>query len=341
MRTVLTNSKYPSGLTRPRALSLSALVWLALCLLLCAVPVAADDSRILVIGGIKGKSGDVNPYLKPMADYIRPMLADLGVENVVVVSAPDREHLAQLIRHGRVDWISQTAYNASYFIQNADVSVLSRGWRGGSPTYKSVFFVREDNALTRLDEVGNHTIAFEHPYSTSAYFVPRMELESMGKTLNLLGVGQRRKSNEGLAYTFSQSEHNTALWVEKGIVDIGVVSDSHWTDANIVPESFRKKLRVLHETDEVVRALELVRGDLDADIKQRLGLILQSMHTDANAENVREAYFKTHRFDKPTEVDIKRLNDFAAYGDTAQIAMQLDDASEGDKTEIGSSGVTQ
>ena len=298
------------------------------CLAFSANPVVADNSRILVIGGIEGQSGDVTPFLKPMADYIKPKLTDLGVENVVVVSAPDREHLAHLIRHGRVDWISQTAYNASYFIQNADVSVLSRGWRGGSPTYKSVFFVRNDNELTGLDQITNHTIAFEHPYSTSAYFVPRIELESIGKTLDLMAVGQRRSPGQGLAYTFSQSEYNTALWVEKGIVDIGVMSDSHWTDATIVPESFRKSLRVLHETKEVVRALELVRGDLDADIKQRLGMILQSMHADATAEGVRTAYFNTQRFDKPTEIDIQRLNDFAAHSDASQFALQAADSTD-------------
>ena len=104
------------------------------CALMVVVPgssgslVFADENRILVIGGIEQQNGKVSPTLKPMASYIKSKMADLGIEDVVVVSAPDREHLAQLIRHGRVDWISQTAYNASYFIQNADVSVLSRGW---------------------------------------------------------------------------------------------------------------------------------------------------------------------------------------------------------------------
>ena len=63
----------------------------------------------------------------------------------------------------------------------------------------------------------------------------------------------------------------------------------------------------------MVRALELVRGDLDADIKERLDAILTSIHTDTAAQGIRSAYFNTQRFDKPTEQDISRLNDFAAH----------------------------
>ncbi|MFK8029038.1 MAG: phosphate/phosphite/phosphonate ABC transporter substrate-binding protein [Gammaproteobacteria bacterium] len=282
-----------------------------------AAEVASDSQmeqgRILVIGGIDHEQGHVNASLSAMAKYIQSKMADLGVEDVVVVSAPDREHLAQLIRHGRVDWISQTAYNASYFIQNADVSVLSRGWRGGSPTYKSIFFVRADSALDQLEDVSNHTIAFEHPYSTSAYFVPRIELESIGNSLTKQPIGQASSKPDSVTYTFSQSEYNTAVWVQKGIVDIGVISDGRWQDSRIVPDSFRRSFRVLHETREVVRALELVRDDLDADIKQRLRTVLESIHADVNAKKVRASYFDTQRFDMPTEQDISRLNDFAAH----------------------------
>ncbi len=281
----------------------------------CALvgPVFADENRILVIGAISSKNYDVSQSLQPMASYIKEKMADLGIEDVVVIAAPDRERLAQLIRHGRVDWISQTAYNASYFIQNADVSVLSRGWRGGSPTYRSIFFVRNDSELIRLDQVSNHVIAFEHPYSTSAYFVPRIELEAMGNSLSQQAVGQTRLSSDSITYTFSQSEYNTAVWVDKGIVDVGVISDSRWNDSETVPDGFRRSLRVLHETQEVVRALELVRGNLDADIKERLDTILQSIHADTAAKSVRSAYFDTQRFDKPTEQDISRLNEFAAH----------------------------
>lgn len=311
-----------SSARRPQAVTLLALLSPnncialvgALMLLVGAVCASADDEgRILVIGGIESRYEDTNQSLQPMAAYIKERMQDLGVVDVVVVSAPDREHLSQLIRHGRVDWISQTAYNASYFIRNADVSVLSRGWRGGHPTYKSVFFVHKDSPLQRLEDLREHTIAFEHPFSTSAYFVPRIELESHGNTLTQQAVGKRAPDENSIAYTFSRSEYNTAVWVEKGIVDVGVISDGRWADESIVPQSFRLSLRVLHETDAVVRALELVRGDLDADIKERLGTLLTGMHEDAASATVRRAYFETDRFDLPTEQDISRLNDFARH----------------------------
>ncbi len=143
----------------------------------------------------------------------------------------------------------------------------------------------------------------------------------MGNSLSPKNSVQSRESADSITYTFSRSEYNTAVWVDKGIVDIGVISDGRWNNSDIVPDSFRNGFRVLHETQEVVRALELVRGNLDADIKERLDLILQSIHTDASAQMVRNAYYDTQRFDKPTEQDIIRLNDFAARtGVTAPLA---------------------
>ncbi|MEM7083205.1 MAG: phosphate/phosphite/phosphonate ABC transporter substrate-binding protein [Pseudomonadota bacterium] len=286
-------------------------------LLIISGAVVAEQNRILVLGGIKTANRDVNEALEPMAAFVRQHISEIGVDDVVVVTATDREHLAQLIRHGRVDWISQTAYNASYFLKNADVSVLSRSWRGGTPTYKSVFFVRKDSALDSLDHLDDHSIAFEHPYSTSAYFVPKIELEARGKNLvrqlDDAMVDATSSDKKDVNYRFSKSEYNTALWVQKGIVDVGVINDSCWRNPNVVPDSLRDDFRIVHETGDVVRALELVRSDLDADIKARLSQLLQSMHDSERTEAVRSAYFDTQRFDAPTQDDIQRLHEFSLY----------------------------
>lgn len=269
------------------------------------------NERILVMGVIESNRSDLAKTSYPMAEYVKERMSDLGIADVVVVAAQDREQMRQLIQHGRVDWVSQTAYNASYFMQHSSVSILNRAWRGGSPTYRSMFFVKADSDITDLQGIDQKSIAFEHPYSTSAYFVPRIELELAGKSCALLPSVTAQSEAGKTGYLFSRSEYNTALWVDKGLVDVGVLSSTHWADNNIIPENMRKKFRVIHESGEVVRALELVRTDLDADIKQRLGEILSEIHADTDAVEVRRAYHDTQRFDAVTEVDRERVTSFS------------------------------
>ena len=94
-------------------------------------------------------------------------------------------------------------------------------------------------------------------------------------------------------------------------MDAGVIGNGYWEDAEVVPDQFRREFRVLHETGDYVRAVELVRNDLDADIKERLSTILSEIHNDPKAQPVLKAYYNTHRFDKPTASDIERINSFS------------------------------
>ena len=51
-------------------------------------------------------------------------------------------------------------------------------------------------------------------------------------------------------------------------------SSLDWNDARRLPPAFRHDLKIIHETPEYPRALEMVRGDLDPKVEARLREVL-------------------------------------------------------------------
>ena len=77
-----------------------------------------------------------------------------------------------------------------------------------------------------------------------------------------------------VGYVFARSELNIATWVHKRLVDVGVMSNLDWDNPRRVPAAFRRDLRVIGETGNVPRALEMVRSDLDPKVEARLRKVL-------------------------------------------------------------------
>lgn len=295
-----------------RAAGLALLLASCPCLFASDAQLSSDGGeagRVLVIGAIKADPTSARANFSALAEYVQSKLADVGVKNVFVVAASNRVHMTDLLRHGRVDWLSETPYNAVYFEHTGLVESIARTWRSGAPTYRSLFFVRRDSKLDSISEAADHTIAFEHPGSTSAYFVPAVDVVSHGLTLSALPSPRARAKQGTVGYSFSYDEFNTAAWVHKGIVDIGVLSNTAWAVPEIVPEAFKNDFRILHETGSLPRGIELVRRNLDADLKVRLREVLLTMHTDPAAAQVLEDFYRTRKFDALTEEDEATLAD--------------------------------
>jgi phosphonate transport system substrate-binding protein len=63
-----------------------------------------------------------------------------------------------------------------------------------------------------------------------------------------------------------------------------------------VPAAFRADLRVIGETGNVPRALELVRSDLDPKVEARLRKVLCDAAKDPDAREALLGFFQTTRF---------------------------------------------
>jgi phosphonate transport system substrate-binding protein len=156
--------------------------------LACWLPTAAgaDDPGVLVLGRISDDPKAHYEQLKALLDYLVPRMKDVGIREGRILMAKDAQQMASYLRRGRVDWVTETAGTAMLLRQRANARLLLLTERDGASHYHSVFFVRRDSGIRSLDDLRGHSIAFQRPLSTSAYFVPAAELLRRGNTLEML-----------------------------------------------------------------------------------------------------------------------------------------------------------
>lgn len=270
---------------------------------------AADEQRhILVLGRISDDPKLHYEQLKPLLDYVVPRMADVGIREGRVLMARDAQQMASYLRRGQVDWVTETAGTAMLLQQRGGAEPLLLTERDGVSRYRTVFFVRADSGLTSLEALRGRSVAFQNNASTSAYFVPTIELLRRGMSLSLLLSPMDKPAGDSVGYVFARSELNIGAWVHKRLVDAGAMSELDWNNPGRVPPSFRRDLRVIHTSEPVPRALEMVRGDLDPRVRARLREVLIEAADDPSAREALKYFFRTTGF-LPIDEDARHALD--------------------------------
>jgi phosphonate transport system substrate-binding protein len=268
--------------------------------------------HLLILAAVSDNPRKLQGAMQPMADYMAGRLAPLGVEGIEVVVVDSRAQMVRLLRDGRVDWVSETAYSAILLEQKAGAQVLLRKWKQGVPEYQSLIFTHKDSPLQSLQDLADHNIAFQHPGSTTGYFQPASQLRAAGHDLRRLRTIWDRPEPGSLGFLFSGAEYNTAMWVHKRLVHAGVLSNLDWHNEAFVPAGIRGDLKIIYTSDPIPRALEMVRGDLHPGIKAAMKEVLLSAHLDPEAGPALQAYQETKRFDEldsATLIGMQKIRD--------------------------------
>jgi phosphonate transport system substrate-binding protein len=297
-------------LTAPlRRLAVLALAFV----LLLPLPALAGDQGVLVLGRISDDPKAHYEQLKSLLDYVIPRMKDVGIREGRILMAKDAQQMASYLRRGRVDWVTETAGTGMMLKQRADAKPLLLTERDGTSHYHTVFFARSDSGIRSLDDLRGHSVAFQRPLSTSAYFLPATELLHRGNSLELLLSPTDKFDSGVVGYLFARSELNIATWVHKRLVDVGVMSNLDWQNPRRVPVAFRADLRVIGETASVPRALELVRNGLEPKVEARLRKVLCDAAKDPEARDALQGFFQTTQF-LPVDVGSQHALDDLADG---------------------------
>ena len=272
----------------------------------------ASDRSVLVLGRLSDDPKSHYEQLKPLLDYVVPRLRDVGIVEGRILMAKDLQQMASYLRSGRVDWVTETSGTAMALRQRSGAEPLLLTERNGVGRYHSVFFVRRDSPVNSLDDLKGRTLAMQSASSTSSYVVPVMELLARGIRPEILLTPQDTPTADTVGYVFTRSELNISTFVHKRVVDAGVVSNIDWQDERRVPAVFRRDMRVLHETDNVPRAVEMVRPGLDPAVRARLQEVLLEASRDPAAGPALHQFFGTtafHRIDPAGQRALDRLRD--------------------------------
>jgi len=137
---------------------------------------ASDDAHVLVLGRISDDPKSHYEQLKPLLDYVVPRMANVGIREGRILMARDVQQMNSYLRRGRVDWVTETAGTGMLLEQGSHAKPLLLTERDGVSSYTTVFFARRDSGIRSLRDLRGRSVAFQNPYSTSAYYVPAAEL---------------------------------------------------------------------------------------------------------------------------------------------------------------------
>jgi phosphonate transport system substrate-binding protein len=282
--------------------------------LVCAASSSGESanatSGVLVLGRVSDDPQAQYESTKTLLDYAVARMGDVGIREGRVLMARDALQMASYLRRGRVEWVTETAGGAMLLQRRAGVEPFLISDRNGVRRYHTIYFARRDGVVKSIDALRGHRIAFQNRTSTSAYFIPSMELLARGMDMEILGSPFDTPTADSVGYVFARSERNIATWVHKGLVDVGAVSNLDWTNQTHIPEFFKSDFVILRESDEVPRGVEVVRSDLDAAVRARLREVLLGMAEDPGAVGLLEPYQLSMRYfdlDERDRRDLKRL----------------------------------
>jgi phosphonate transport system substrate-binding protein len=261
----------------------------------------------IVVGVVSDDPKKRLPSIQVMSKYLAIQLRDLGIRRGAARIAPDNATMVRLLRAGRVDIVSETAFSALHFVAEGGGEILLREWKKGIAEYRTVFIRRRDSDIRSLADLRGRKIAFEDPGSTTGYLLPLAILKDQG--LDTLQIAPRAPAPaDGVGYAFAHDEINIATWVARGITDAGAFSNQDWEDIVRTPQPLKMDLVVFHSSEPLLRSTILAGPGLSAEIKRRLKDILLRMDKHPAGRDVLKTYNKVAKYDAISGVAAQSLD---------------------------------
>jgi phosphonate transport system substrate-binding protein len=258
----------------------------------------------IVLGDIDSQPTEQIETWQPLADYLAADLQDFGIRVGKVKVAPDMETMGEWLQTGEVDLTFESVYPAMVQMTRYGSEPLLLQWKGGDESYSSVIFTHVESGIASLEDMPGHTIAFEQPSSTSAYFLPMISLLEAGIEPVELADNRAPVPDGKVGYLFSRADANTIQWVLSGRVAAGGTSNQDFQD---VPAEAREQLTIVHETRDVPRQLVLARAGLSDEMKERIISSFLALNDDPEGAFILEQFEKTKQFDRLSDDVLEEL----------------------------------
>ena len=243
----------------------------------------------------------------PLVGQLRERLRPRGVRVGDLAIARDLDDLSQRLVRGDVDFVLETVFPTLVLQERSrslepSLVVLRRGQR----EYRSVFFTRQDSSIRALGDLRGKTLVLQALRSTSAFALPKAELERAG--FALAPADDLRSRPGDVRYVLALAEINQAVWVLHGRGDAGAFNEGNWAS---LPERVRSQLRIFHETQPIVRGLVSFRTGLDAGARAALVDALLRLHEDDAGRSALDQAAGVTRFERMTAADRAGLRRWA------------------------------
>lgn len=240
---------------------LSVVAVCLLCLTACA-PAATNEPKVLRLGMVPFETGEeLLRDMQPMIDVIE---AGMGMEVIPTVAA-DYTGVVEAFKNQQLDvaFLSPAAYVLA--AQEANVRVILKSHRDGSPNYYGAIIVRADSPIQTVADLKGKRFAFGDPLSTSGHiFARKLMLEA--------GLNPERDLEK---FIYAGSHDATILSVLNQKVDAGA---SYADDLDGKSSAWQRfldprdhtKIRVLAYTEPIPSDNICVSAEFPEDLTQKL-----------------------------------------------------------------------
>ena len=252
---------------------------------------ASGDQLVLAIVSAYPASAldELSLFMMWMNERLAADNMRLGVK--VAASVPE---VATWLAEGEADFFIDSPHPVLLAKALSGCRPILRRWKFGSPTYQSVFFVRDDSGIWDWSDLSGKVLAFEDRYSTSSFFLPMGFLLDAGvEGVFIERVGDDLPEDRP-GWVFSGGDSTTMHWVLAEKVAAGVMNE--WNFDRFAGQD-KGQLRILKTTEEIPRGLLAARADLDPQAERKVVELLLSAGDDPLGREALDAFSSTDRFD--------------------------------------------
>jgi phosphonate transport system substrate-binding protein len=253
------------------------------------VPGAVSTNVTISIGTVSEDAVKQIKTFQPTADYIAEKLSTGKVryEGKVII-AKTIDNMSDFLIEQKPDLFFDTPFAATIAANKSGSVPFLRRWRDGVPEYHSVFIVKKNSSIKKLNDFYGKTIAFEDPGSTSAYLLPKAYLIQKGFNLS------EYPGKNNISYAYSGADENTPVWIIEGKADIGAISNVNFEN---YPDSIKDKITIIERTKNVPRHVVSHRSGLEPEKVEKIKEILLNMDRDPKGIEILKN-FKTGKYDE-------------------------------------------
>jgi phosphonate transport system substrate-binding protein len=257
---------------------------------------SSSAPKILRVGFVPAE--DAQQVIQNAQPIIEILQKELGME-VQPFVATDYTGVVEALRADKLDLAFLTP--ASYVLakNEANVSVVLKSERNGSPFYYAAVITRADSGIRKLEDLRGKTFAFGDPVSTSANIFPR-------KMFHELGIDPARDFKQVL---YSGGHDATVLAVLNHKVDAGATyanspdnDDTAWMRYLKNPEDV-KKIRAIAFSEPIPADNLVINAHLDASIAKRVPTIFLEMSRDPKGKKMLRDLYQIDGFVPATDKD--------------------------------------
>ncbi len=275
-----------------------------------------ESHKILTIGAVSNNPQKHYKGLKLMVDYGVHHLKGEGYQAGAVFLAKDHQELMKALQERRVDWITLDPLYAHVYSRKTGAQIILRRWKKGIPQFTNYIFVKAGSEIRSLDQLKGKKIAFEKPDSAEGYLLPLAILRKKGFDLVYLSSPTDIPPSQKIGYVFSGGPLNTSAYVYKGLADAGVLTDFDWEQNESIPAEVKDNFTILEQWQPFDLAVEMVRKDMPAAVKDRIKKMLVQPDGDRWTQYVFDQYDQTSAFemaDALVETHINEIKKLMAY----------------------------